>query len=189
MRSSVRLALVAIVAVLFSCSRTELSGHAVVINGTTLSAADVDRFANEHGMRIPPGEYWYDRMSGAWGVHGGPTIGFTLAGMDLGGALQANASGGGTGVFVNGRDLHPVDVAALSQLVPVVPGRYWVDAFGNVGYEGNPTILCNLVILASARGGSGGAYQRRTAGGYIGGDGSTSYFFDPQTGSSVMTGN
>jgi hypothetical protein len=32
------------------------------------------------------------------------------------------------------------------------------------------------------------AYQRATAGGYIGSDGTTSYFFDPKTGSSVMTG-
>ena len=35
----------------------------------------------------------------------------------------------------------------------------------------------------------GRAYQRSTAGGYIGSDGDTSYFFDPKTGASVMTEN
>jgi hypothetical protein len=32
------------------------------------------------------------------------------------GPLQADASGGGTSVFVNGRELHPYDVMALRQL-------------------------------------------------------------------------
>lgn len=41
-----------------------------------------------------------------------------------------------------------VIVNALQQLVgPVRPGRYWLDAYGNAGFEGGPP----LVNLAQAR--------------------------------------
>jgi hypothetical protein len=63
--------------------------------------------------------------------------------------MPAGCSGGGTGVFVNGRELHPYDVYRLSQLGPVYPGRYWVDANGDFGYEYGPR-LGNLVMFARA---------------------------------------
>jgi hypothetical protein len=63
-----------------------------------------------------------------------------------------------TGVFVNGRELHPLDVIGLQGLIGQVwPGRWWVDAQGNYGVEGGPT-LGNLMVLARAnrsRGGGG----------------------------------
>src|SRR3982751_944680 len=104
-------------------------------------------------------------MSGAWGMHGGPTAGFTLAGLDLGGPLKADASAGNTGVFLNGRQLHQYDVLALMQLTPVYQGRFWMDAMGNVGVEGQPAVI-NLWVLASQRsGGSGGASTTYTRSG------------------------
>ena len=112
------------------------------------------------------------------GLEGGPTLGFIPAGLDVGGPLQADASGGGTGVFINGREIHPVDVAGLQQLTPVVPGRYWVDARGLCGYEGNPTPILDLAALAqAARSRSGGTYHSRSdiTGIGSGGDGKTSY--------------
>lgn len=164
----------------------------LVINGVEVDAATRGAFEARYGLLIPGGRYWYDRLCGAWGWEGGPTAGFTLPGLSVGGALSAAASGGGpsgmlTGVFVNGRELHPLDVLALAQLVPVSPGRFWLDSAGNAGYEGGAAVV-NLWQVAR-RSGTGGAYQRATAGGYIGGDGQTSYFFDPETGSSVMVGN
>ena len=105
-------------------------------------------------VRIQDGAYWYDPQSGAWGLQGGPTAGFIVAGLDIGGTLKANASGGRTGVYVNGRALHPQDLAALQQLVgPLQPGRYWLDAQGNAGPEGGPAAV-NLVQLARRSQGS-----------------------------------
>jgi hypothetical protein len=73
--------------------------------------------------------------------------------------LRADASGGNTGVFINGRELHMLDVMALQQFMPVRQGGFWVDAQGNFGYEGGP-YMGNLVqiIAASGRtsGGGGG---------------------------------
>jgi hypothetical protein len=102
-----------------------------------------------YGARLPDAAYWYDNRSGAMGAWNGPGVV----------VLPANCSGGGTRVFVNGRELHPIDVAVLSQLGPVYPGRYWVDSNGDYGYENGPR-TGNLVALAmAARGQAQG--QRR----------------------------
>jgi hypothetical protein len=100
--------------------------------------------------------------------------------MQLGGPLRADASRGNTGVVINGRELHMLDVVALQRLVPVVPGRYWVDVHGNFGFEGGP-MLGNLMALAQMAGGgaaSGGAWTSQSGFGTVGGDGSGFVFFN-----------
>jgi len=133
-------------------------------NGRALTAGQIKTLGQVERWigRIYDGDYWYDARTGASGRWGGPTLAFLPAGLDLAGPLPPNASGGGsgtvTGVFVNGRELHPIDVAGLQQLLGSVwPGRWWVDAQGNYGLEGGPP-LGNLVALAQARraNGSGG---------------------------------
>jgi len=113
-----------------------------------------------NGNRIPDGAYWYDNMTGASGRWGGPMAGLLPAGLQLGGPLPPNASGGGNGtitnVWVNGRELHPYDVQRLQQLVgQVYQGRWWVDAAGNFGQEGGAA-LGNLYTLSQQRSGGGG---------------------------------
>ena len=161
----------------------------VIVNGRALDRQTVEAFARRWNTRIAPGDYWYDRHSGAWGLTGGPTVGFILPNLALGGELRADASNGDTGVFINGRQLHRVDVILLSQIVPVYPGRYWVDANGLCGIEGNPRPLVNLAALARSRQsvGTDRGYNRQTAAGGIGGDGDGNfYFIDSSTGSSVL---
>ena len=109
--------------------------------------------------RLDDGAYWYDPRTGASGRWGGPTLAFLPPGLTLGGPVPANASGGGqgmlTGVFINGRELHPLDVVGLQQLIGQVwPGRWWVDAQGNYGLENGPA-LGNLALLARAHQSSG----------------------------------
>src|SRR5262249_37557457 len=105
--------------------------------------------------RLPDGAYWYDQLSGASGRWGAPAAILLLPGLPLGGRLPASASGGGsgrvTGIFVNGRELHPQDVRALIMLYGQAwPGRWWVDALGNFGPEGGPPIG-NLRQAAAAQ--------------------------------------
>jgi len=155
------------------------TGRNVVINRTKLASKQVTALEQSFQVRVLDGAYWYDKVCGAWGVEGGPTLGFIPAGLEVGGALRADASGvTRTGVFINGREIHPLDVAGLQQITPVLPGRYWVDARGFCGYEGNPTPILNLAALAqAARSKSGGAYHTRSdiTGIGSGGDGKTSY--------------
>ena len=160
---------------------------AVRINGVRLSAAVLRAVEQQYRTRIPPGAYWYDPMCGAWGREGGPTAGFVLAGVKLGGPLRAGASRGKTGVFINGRELPDADVLALRQLgLPCSPGRYWVNAQGLAGYEGGPALVDLAALIRQVAGGH--PWLNVGNAGYTGGDGKTTYFFDPKTGASAMTG-
>ena len=158
----------------------------MVVNGVALNADTARTLEQQYGVQIQDGDYWYDGFSGAWGLEGGPTLGFITPGLQLGGPLSASASGGGTGVFINGRELHPDETSALEQVLgPIALGRYWLDGSGNYGSDGGPP-LGNLVYIVQSV--AGGGYIQETYGGYIGGDGQTSYFFDPDTGCSVLSG-
>lgn len=127
----------------------------VVVNRVALTDAQVREIETRWTVQVRDGRYWYDRVSGAWGMDGGPTAGWILPGLAVGGPLPADASAGNTGVFVNGRELPVADVAALMQVTPVYRGRWWVDAQGNFGAEGGP-VLGNLVALARQRTGRAG---------------------------------
>jgi hypothetical protein len=137
----------------------------VVINGRALTDEQIRDFEKLYRMKPQPGKYWYDATSGLYGVVGQPAAGFMYPGHDLG-PLAADASGGNTGVFINGRNQTAQEVQVLSHLArsQVMPGRYWLDAQGNAGYEGNPVPVGNLFAAALA------AQQGGDAGGGGGGD-------------------
>jgi hypothetical protein len=130
----------------------------IFFNGVALNDQQLNTLQAMYRVQIPDGSYWYDNVCGAWGWQGGPCAGFIMPNLGLGGPLRPDASSGNTGVFINGRQLHLQDVLALQQFTVVQPGRFWVDAQGNFGFEGGP-LLGNLVALAQAatsgRGGAG----------------------------------
>jgi hypothetical protein len=124
--------------------------RSVVVNGERVSDEELAQL-EQKGVRVSDGRYWYDRACGAWGLEGGPTVGFILPGLSVRGPLRADASNGNTGVFINGRQLHLQDVAGLRSLAgTVLPGRWWVDAQGNFGMEGGG-LMGNLWLLAQMR--------------------------------------
>jgi hypothetical protein len=181
----------------------------IVVNGVEVSKRDQVRFERLTGARLPAGNWWYDPISGAWGAAGSPTLGFTRPGIGCFAPLRADASRG-TGflaavfnrsrVYLNGRELHMSEAQWLMQLLgmgAVWPGsRYTMDHAGNFGREGQRPEINLFAAVAQARamaalsqsggGGAGRGYLHRTSSGYVGGDGNTGYFFDPQTGSSAM---
>jgi hypothetical protein len=136
-------------------------------NGRTATPADLEIVASIerlYGAPAPAGDYWYDSASGAAGRWGGPALGFLPAGMPLGARLPANASGGGngrlTGVWLNGRELHPVDVQVITRIYGrAIPGHWWLDAKGNAGPDGGPSVM-NLFVLAHQRGKEAQSYYR-----------------------------
>ncbi len=130
----------------------------VVVNGVVLDEAVTQVLERGYGVPIKPGRYWYDKVSGMWGLEGGPAAGQIQAGLQLGGQLKPDASKGNTGVIVNGRELHEQDVAALQRCLAVIPGRYWVLANGVGGPEGRP-LQFNLAALCGAKSGGGSSTQ------------------------------
>jgi hypothetical protein len=141
--------------------RAPAAHRSITINGAALNPARAQTLAQLEAAShatLPDGAYWYDRMNGAFGVWGQPGAAVIPAGLDLGPPLPRNASNGRSGVFINNRELQPVEVQFLSQLVgvPWQPGRYFIDAQGNAGLEGG-VVLVNLVQVASQRAQASGA--------------------------------
>jgi hypothetical protein len=128
----------------------------VVINRQRLSTERLHALESLYRTHVPDGRYWYDARCGAWGVEGGPTAGFLPPNLDLPGPMPPDVSGGGTGVFINGREVHVQDQMALVRLFGMAPpGRYWLDALGNLGVEGGPALV-NLMQATQQAGGGGG---------------------------------
>jgi hypothetical protein len=127
----------------------QFNGHALDAGGL----ATLAKLEAAYRTRLPDGAYWYDPVCGAFGAWGGPVLVIVPAGLALGGPVPANASGSGTGIFVNGREIHGFDALYLQHLLgPIKPGRYFTDAFGNAGLEGGP-VLVNLLQAAQQKGG------------------------------------
>jgi hypothetical protein len=131
----------------------------VIINGERLSQEQIQGLESLARTHLISGDYWYDKQSGLWGLKGGPALGVGLPNLTLGGSLQPDASNGNTKVFINGRELHFLDVAFLQTLGPVLPGRYWLDALGNCGFEGHPMPFVNLIALMQQKGGQRDNYR------------------------------
>ncbi len=151
------------VLVLFSHVRTAAAEEqvnpqpGVQINGIVMTPELMQEFEALYGVRPVPGNYWYDARSGLYGAMGQQAAGMMMPGHMLG-EMPEDASGGDTGVFMNGRNLTAVEVNYIATLLqtPAMPGRYWLDAYGNCGIEGLPVPLVNFYQVSRARFGSGG---------------------------------
>jgi hypothetical protein len=148
-------------ALLLAAPASLLGEDRVIVNGAALARETVRALERAYRVPIAPGRYWYDAVSGAWGQEGGPIAGQMLPGLKLGGALRANASRGTSGVFINGRELTPAEVAGLAQAcrTQVARGRYWVNAQGVGGIEGGPPSF-NLALCGAGGARAGGSSTR-----------------------------
>ncbi len=135
----------------YATAQTNMNMNKLIINDESVDTAVIAQMEQRYAVKFVPGNYWYDKMTGAFGLKDGPCTGFGVAGITLGGSLKTNASTGSTGVFINGRELHPLDVAGLQTFMQPQPGRYWMDATGNFGYEPYPTVIGNVYRLYQAR--------------------------------------
>lgn len=112
--------------------------RAVTVNGKKLSDKEIADAAR-NGVQLTDGDFWYDRILGAWGCAGSATRGLIQPGLDIGGPLASDASNGKTGYFINGRQLPLMELTLLFSVTGLFsPGRYWLDNAGNYGFEGGP---------------------------------------------------
>lgn len=125
---------------------------AVVVNGVALTRAELEGVKRLVGGQVPPGRYWYDRTSGLVGRIGEPAAGQIAPGLPIGGPLSRNASGRSsrTGVYLNGREIHPQEATLWTALVGPAKGRFWLRADGSFGRVGGPA-LGNLQLLMAQK--------------------------------------
>jgi hypothetical protein len=139
----------------------------VYVNRVKLNDVTLGALQTQYGIPIQDGRYWYDAICGAWGVEGGPTAGFIYPGLNLPGPMPVDISQGGTGIFINGREIHPQDQAALRQIFgTTIPGRYWLDAQGNLGPEGGVAIANLAAAISASRGAQSGSVTHGYGKGY-----------------------
>jgi hypothetical protein len=152
------LALVVLITPIRASESNTTPGTKILINGRELTKEQVIALAQAYHYFPPPGRYWYDTRSGAWGVEGHETAGFILTGHDFG-PMAATASKGNTGVFINGREMNMIEAVRIYQTFGAVyRGQWWLDGrTGYYGVEGNPMPVGNIVMaLRSQRSGRGG---------------------------------
>jgi hypothetical protein len=132
----------------------------VYVNRVPLDQQTLQALELQNGLPIADGRYWYDAHSGAWGVEGGPTAGLVLPGLPLPVPIPADISGRGTGIFINGREIHALDQQALYQLFGVAyQGNFWMDAQGYLGRVGGPAIANVLQAAPAAQSGGDAVTQ------------------------------
>lgn len=118
---------------------------AIYINGNRLTVEQIATLTQLYGGMAPtPGNYWYDPISGLFGIMGQGTLGVTYPRMQFG-MFPADASNGNTDVFVNGRELTEAEAQYLERLLNTkrIPGYYWLDTYGNFG-DMRQTFAVNL---------------------------------------------
>ena len=129
----------------------------IVVNGVSLKGSSKVALLASGFL---PGRYWRDFMSGFYGREGGPALGVSQAPMPGAGPLQPDAScrpAGQTNIYINGREVHPTEVASLLPIMMQPGGRWRVDSQMNVYQEANGMFLGSLwAILANFRQGGGG---------------------------------
>lgn len=121
----------------------------IIINNAAISAAQIGEMKLRYGIEPKPGNYWYDPVSGLYGVAGYASYGFMYPGHNFGNPSR-DASAGNTGVIINGRELPQLEWAVWSYILGyyIQPGNYWLDSQGNAGYEGNNIPVVNLFAAA-----------------------------------------
>jgi hypothetical protein len=165
----------------------------VFINQVAATRAQLDELLQTYGAEPPPGRYWYDPISGLYGLWGHEAAGYIRPGHKFP-PVPAEASNGSTGVFINGRQLNMNEAAYLQRIFGVVyQGRWWLDGqTGNLGAEGNPMPIANLVVAIqqaqrSAGGGKEYNYRDNLSGTSASSDGKCMWMNVPGSGS-VMSG-
>jgi hypothetical protein len=114
-----------------------------------------------------------------------------LAGLAMG-PIGDDARAGQRLISVNGAWLSPQEILTADDCVGFIlpDGDYWLDhESGYWGVVGGPAVGRLPAGCTGGQGGAGRGYTYSGPGGHTGSDGSCGYYFDPETGTSVMTGN
>lgn len=157
----------------------------VYINGVELQTQVVHALEQYYKVKVKKGRYWYDAKCGLWGLEGREAQGVVLANLDFGASMNAKASSGNTGIYINGRQINNSERTQWQAILgQTYPGKYMLDAYGNLYTEAGAYLVNVLQLIrnkAPYNDGNGNYFYRNyytdiTTGGngdgfYIMGDG------------------
>ena len=125
--------------------------YGVYVNGRPLTQMQAMTLQAMYGAVAPPGRYWYDPVSGLYGIEGREACGFIRANHNFA-PLQEDASDGDTGIFINGRELNRTEALFWRGILGsgFRQGRWWLTGAGLVGVSGNRTPLANVAPVITA---------------------------------------
>ncbi|MER2493698.1 hypothetical protein [Catenovulum sediminis] len=106
----------------------------VVVNEIELSQTQIEHIEMALGYDIQSGRYWYDPISGLWGLEKQAAKGKAPAGL-LKYNLLSSAFNSTTKVYFNNRALLPCELEYCQKLAgrQINPGHYWLNAKGQGG--------------------------------------------------------
>lgn len=122
----------------------------VFVNGHLIPDRAVKK-AERLAGKVRPGDYWYDKNAGFWGVMGHPCIGIIMPNIEeFNYPMPKDCAAGNTGVYVNGRELNQRDLDLLAKRgLPTTENRsYIVKITGEVVDEQTREELDSLGKLA-----------------------------------------
>lgn len=113
-----------------STESTENARPRVLVNGQQIPDRLLKKASKIAGP-IEPGDYWYDFRAGFWGVMGQPCLGIILPYIEeFSQPIPASCAAGNTGVFVNGRELHQIDLDLITRRgLPVTRNKKYIIEF------------------------------------------------------------
>lgn len=136
------LKIIVLIALLFNVWAVSAQTKNIVVNNKHLDQQTIKLIETYYKTSLKKGHYWYDKLSGYWGIMGSEAKGKIIAGLVLGGDLPADASNGHSGVFINGRELNQKETNAIKDIYGTVyKSRFWLNDQGLAGYEGQAAIF------------------------------------------------
>ncbi len=126
---------------------TARANQALTINGQMISGAEAKRYFGKYAETMS-GPHWYDGTSGLYGVVGDNVSGVAEPNLPFA-AVSQDASGGTSGVIVNGRELNRTEQVTFSTQLGTIlrGGDYWLTSTGELGKEGEEEAMGELNLL------------------------------------------